>query len=246
MSNCAVSFLRKSALLVLCFSIATACRPPATVFLEPQEVVAQSVQRMKILSGFRFSIDRTGGLAFIDSSQSLAFRRAEGDFVAPDRAQATIRVIAPGLVTEVEIVSIGDIQWETHPLTGSWQQLPPNWGFNPASLFDAETGIQPLLETDLSDLGFVGFEELEEVPGVALIALEGQMAGDRLNRLSFGLLNSATKLIKLWIMPETYELYRLRIIEPAQTGDEDRVWQVDFWNFDQEVEIVPPVTESDG
>jgi hypothetical protein len=200
---------------------------------------------MKALSGFRFLIERTGALAFLDSDRSLAFRRAEGNFVAPDRAQATIRVIAPGLVTEVKVVTIGGVQWETNPLTDEWHQLPPNWGFNPASLFDTETGIQPVLEADLTDLKHQGFEELEEFPGLPLITFEGQMAGDRLHRLSFGLMNSAPKATRLWIAPETYELYRLKITEPALNGDEERVWQVDFWNFDQTIEIVPPVMESD-
>jgi len=30
-------------------------------------------------------------------------------------------VIAPGLVTDVQIISIGDDQWETNYITGDWQ-----------------------------------------------------------------------------------------------------------------------------
>jgi len=46
--------------------------------------------------------------------------------------------------------------------------------------------------------------------------------------------------ILLWIAPETFEMYRMLITEAPQGEDESTIWQVDFWDYDQVVEITPP------
>ncbi|HEY43494.1 MAG TPA: LppX_LprAFG lipoprotein [Anaerolineae bacterium] len=237
--NCEVTW-RNLVLLMLLPILVGSCSSSTPEIMDPEEIVLRSVERMKLLSGFHFLIDRSGAPAFLNVEQSLSFRRAEGDFVAPDRAQATIRVIGPGFVAEVQIVSIGEIQWETNFLTGEWQKLPPEWGFNPAALFDPEVGIQPILEKDLNELQWVGMEEIEEVPGVSLYALTGKIDGERLNQLSLGMIGPETMTVKLWIAPDTFELYRLQITEAPTAGDESTVWTVDFWNYNHIVDIVPP------
>lgn len=226
--------------IILLLTLIGACVSPTPEVMDPEEIVFRSVERMKSLSGFHFVIERSGALAFLNEEQTLAFRRAEGDFVAPDRARATIRVILPGLVAEVQVINIGDIQWETNFLTGEWQELPPDWGFNPAALFDAEVGIQPILEKDLSTLEYLGLEELDEVPGKPLYALTGEVDGERLHQLSYGMMGPEVMAITLWIAPETFELYRMQITEAPQGEDESTIWQVDFWDYDKVVEITPP------
>ncbi|UCF60017.1 MAG: LppX_LprAFG lipoprotein [Anaerolineaceae bacterium] len=226
--------------IILLLTLIGACVSPTPEVMDPEEIVFRSVERMKSLSGFHFVIERSGALAFLNEEQTLAFRRAEGDFVAPDRARATIRVILPGLVAEVQVINIGDIQWETNFLTGEWQELPPDWGFNPAALFDAEVGIQPILEKDLSTLEYLGLEELDEVPGKPLYALTGEVDGERLHQLSYGMMGPEVMAITLWIAPETFELYRMQITEAPREEEEPTIWQVDFWDYDKVVEITPP------
>ena len=225
---------------ILIIALIGACSSPTPEVMDPGEIVSRSVNRLKSVSGFHFVIDRSGALAFLNVEQTFAFRRAEGDFVVPDRARATIRVIGPGLVAEIQVINIGEIQWETNFLTGEWQELPPDWGFNPAALFDAEVGIQPILEKDLSSLDWVGLEELEEVPGKTLYALTGEIDGERLYQLSFGMMGPEKMTILLWIAPESYEMYRMLITEAPHGEDEATIWQIDFWDFDQVVEITPP------
>lgn len=217
------------------------CGSPTPVLLPPEEIVSRSADRMRTVSGFHFVIDRTGAPAFLDIDGTLAFRRAEGDFVQPDKTEATIRVITPGLVAEIKVISIGAVQWETNVLSGQWQELPPNWGFNPALLFDGEIGIQPILETDLSELTLSGVEELEEVPGKSFYAIEAVVDGTRLYQLSYGMMGPDVLTIKLWIDPETFDLYRMLITDPVEAG-EPTLWQIDFWDFDQVIEISPPIS----
>lgn len=216
------------------------CREAELPDLPADEIILNSAERMNGLSGFAFVIDRSGESVYLDLEESIAFRRAEGFYVAPDRSQATVRVITPGLVTDVGVISIGEVQWQTNLLTPEWQELPPNWGFNPAVLFDPEIGIQSILLSDLSDLAVEGSERLEDGPDGALYVISGRLAGERVSELSDGLIGPETMTIQLWIGPETFELYRVLISDPSQGGAEPTIWQVDFRQFDETIEISPP------
>jgi lipoprotein LprG len=213
--------------------------------LPPELIVENCVDRMQTVSSFHFLIDRTGFPAFLDTNQTLAFSRAEGDFQSPDRATAAVRVIGPGIVAEIDIISVAENQWETNLLSGEWQALPPNWGFNPASLFDHEIGIQSILQSDLYDLTLRGSEELVELPGQLLYALEGTLDGDGLYRLSYGMIGPESLQITLYITPETFELYRLNIVQHRPEEENDTFWQIDFWEFEKELNIVPPILVED-
>lgn len=209
--------------------------------LDPNEVVLNSIERMKDVLGFHFILDRSGAPEFIDPEETISFTRAEGIYVSPNKVDATIRVIVPGIVTEVEVVSIGDTQWQTNFLTGEWQELAPEYSFNPSVLFHPETGIQSALANDLLDLEFVGLEEIEELPGFPLYLFQAVMSGERTYTMTYGMIGPDEMSVQLWIAPDTYELYRLIIVEPGLDGAQDTNWQLDFWDFDKVIEIVPPI-----
>jgi lipoprotein LprG len=196
--------------------------------------------RMNGLDGFHFIIDRSGLPAYLDSGETISFRRAEGFYAAPDKGIAEVRIIAPGFVTDVSVISIKDIQWETNLLTNAWTELPPDWGFNPAVLFDPEIGIQSILVSDLSDLTFVGSEKLDNGHDEYLYVLEGELTGDSMYQMSYGLIGPETMRVKLWIAPETFELHRALVTDPNQDGEEPTIWQVDFSEFGRVVKIEPP------
>jgi lipoprotein LprG len=209
--------------------------------LPAEEIVAKTADRLNELSGFHFVIDRDGAPAFLDPDNTLSFSFTEGDYVAPDKSQAVVRVIAPGLVTEVNVVSIDKIQWQTNVLTGAWEELPPNWGFNPAVLFDAAIGLPAILQNDLTDLQFVDSEQLEDGPDVYLYKLTAVASGESLYQMSGTLIGPETVTAEFWIMPETFELIRVIITEPEPERDEPSIWQVDFSQFNHVIEIVPPI-----
>lgn len=203
--------------------------------------MTNSVERMQDILGFHFVIDRSGAPEFIDPEETISFTRAEGNFVAPNMVTATIRVILPGFVTEVDVVSIGDTQWQTNYLTGEWQELAPEYSFNPSILFHPETGIQSALANDLLDLEFVDIEEIDELPGLPLYLFKAAIIGTRTYTMTYGMIGPDKMTVQLWIAPDSFELYRLTIVEPGIEGAEDTNWQLDFWDFDQVIEIVPPI-----
>lgn len=233
-------FLSFSMMLAL---LIVACQESSPDALPAEQVVAKAAARMSELDGFRFAIDRSGGPAFLDPDETISFRRAEGYYVAPDRAQATVRIITPGLVTEVNVISIDETQWQTNIMSTNWQQLPANWGFNPAVLFDPDIGIQSILAADLSSMQALEPERLEDGPDQALYVVEGDLSGDRIHEMSYGLIGPDQLRARLWIAPDTFELVRAVITEAGSGDAEPTIWQVDFGEFGRVVDINPPDAE---
>lgn len=229
--------------LILLGWLLAACQAAKPASLPPEEIVANAARRMSGLAGFHFLIERSGHPAYLDEAETIAFRRAEGDYVAPDRARAKVRVIAPGLIAEVDMVSIGQDYFETNLLTGQWQQFPTDQGFNPAVLFDPETGFQVVLENDLSELTLAGIEELEEVPGKQLYKLQGTVGGEKLYEMSYSMIGPQPMQVSLWIAPDTFDLYRALVIDSASDPADPTQWKFDFWDFDKPAEIGPPPVE---
>jgi len=223
--------------------VLTACQSNEIELFPPEEVITRAASRMQSLPGFHFVIERSGTPAYLDYDETISFRRAEGDYVSPDQAQASIRAILPGLIAEVNIISLGDNYWETNVLTGEWQQLPSGMGFNPAVLFDQDSGFQSVLENDLSELRFLGIEELEEIPGQKFYTLQAQVEGKQLYKISYGMIGPETMDISLWIAPESFDLYRIWIVDPVEDASEPTNWLIDFWDFGTVVEIIPPQTQ---
>lgn len=225
-------------LIALVLAACTDAPPPAP---PPEEILREAVEAMTRQTSFRFSIDRTGSPAYLDSGETISFRRAEGLYAAPDRAAAAVRLIVPGLVAEIRMIAIGDDYWETSLLTGEWAVLPTGAAFNPANLFDPAAGLPAVLETGLSGLNYAGLVELEEAPGLPLYLVSGTLDTTTLLDLTYGLIGPDPAAVELWVRPETFETYRIGITEPAASPDEEPTrWQVDFWDFGVEEAINPP------
>lgn len=194
------------------------------------------------LAGFEYLIERSGQPVYLDYEETIAFRRAEGQFVSPDRVFAKVRIITPGLVTEVQIISIGGVQWETNLLTGAWQPTDPLYSFNPSLLFSSEKGIPVVLANDLISPELRGMEELTEIPGKKLYAIQATMLGETAYQMTYGMIDNDLLRVEVWIDPVSYDLYRLVLIDPANSADkEDTTWQIDFWNFGHTFDIEVPV-----
>lgn len=229
-------------LVLVTLWVTVTCRrqaPPPS----PEEIITSAATRLAETTGFHFVVEHSGAPVALDPDGLLNFRRAEGNFAAPDRAQASVRIAAPGLVTDVNVISVAGRQWQTNPLTGRWEELPPDWGFNPAILFDDEIGLPAILTNDLSELELSGPEEIDGGTGTELLAISGRATGERLNQMSGGLIGPDPVEVQLWIAPETFDVVRVIVTEAALDAGEPGIWQVDFSAFDQAVEIEPPATQ---
>lgn len=223
---------------ILLFS---ACQSHQAVDLSPGEILLRSSERLQSLGGFHVSLLRSGAPAYLDTAGTLSFSRLDGNYVAPDSIQAKVKVIAPGIVVEVDVISIDRIQWQTNVITGQWEQLPEDWGFNPANLFESQSGLPAILISDLSDLR-VSKGELDEMPGKALYLLTARLDGKNLYTLSNGLIGPDAMGAQIWVDPKTFDLHRVILTEHAKDAEIERTWRIDFWDFDKVVDIQPPIS----
>ena len=223
--------------------LTAACRQPNLPEMEATELVQLTAERMKSSDGFQFLIERDEAPAYLDPGETISFRRARGAYVAPDRALATVRVIGPGIITDVDVISVAEIQWQTNVVTGVWEELPPNWGFNPAVLFDDEIGIQAVLLADLTEIELAEPENLAESegPDELLYSVTAVASGENIYQMSGFLIGPEDVRMQLWITPETYELVRIVLWEPEPSYEEGQtVWTVDITNYDELIDIQPP------
>ena len=228
--------------IFICFSIfLVGCSNSQLDDISAEEIIARTSARMVGMESFEFLIERSGESALLNVEESISFRRADGSFINPDQVQANVRVIAPGLVADVQIIRIGDEQWETNILTGNWQISDPRYSFNLTRLFDPDVGIHAIIEHDLFDPILLGFEELPEIPGKQLYAVEATLLGDGAYRMSYGLIDKEPLYVKIWVDPKNFDLHRILMIDPADPGDEeDTIWQFDIWNFNKTFVIEKP------
>lgn len=217
-----------------------ACASAPTPLPSAAELLEQSARVMQDLRSVHFTIERSGAPAYVDPGHTFIFRRAAGDFVAPDAARATVRVIGPALVAEVSIVSLGDQYWETNPLTGQWASYP-GLGYNPASLFNPATGLSALMRNDLTDVQLIGLEELEDLPGAKLFHLTAAAPGQPVMVMTADMIGRGRVTFEWWIEPDTYRTLRLRVVEPETDPKDPSVWVIDFDQFDADVSIEPPL-----
>ena len=238
-----VVFLVLLALPLFLFACQSEPAPVATDTPEftPLEIIAQAADAVLSVETLHFSIERDGALAYIDSGNMLAFKRAQGDFQSPDRMRAIVRVITAFTPVEVGMVAIGDEQYTTDPITGEWGRLPPEWGqLNLVVIFDPETGLQQLLKDGVFDLELVGMEEID---GRLHYRISGAASGERMNDMTLGFIGQGDVELDVWVDAADYYVRRLRIVDPVTDPEDPTTWTLEFSGFGQSVEIkAPPIS----
>lgn len=234
--TCSLWLLTTVAVLMLIAGCGSEAPEPTPTPLSPQAQLETAVARLQTLPGFAFEIERNGAPAYVDPDGLIDFRKATGHFVAPNRARATVTVAAPGLITEVAVISIGAEQWQTNIVTGGWEQLPPNWGFNPAALFAEDSGLPAIL---LRDLGEVTVADNAEA-GPETVVLSGTAVADNLFILTGGLIGPAPVAVEIWLAADSGAISRFIVSEPPGADGLPTIWRVDLSALGETVEIEPP------
>jgi hypothetical protein len=239
-----------SSLLLLLVLQLTACGgeptpvATATPALTPLQIAARSAEAMLAIDALHFVIERAGALVYIDASQLLAFKRAEGDFVQPDRLRATVRVITAITPVEIGMIVLGTAQYATDPFTGQWDILPSDWGqFNLAVLFDPERGLRGLLRDGIFDLVLVGTGDVIE--GQRHYHLAGRANGERMQAMTLGFIGYGDVELEVWVGSEDFYVRRLSIVEIETDPNDPTTWNLEFSRLGQPVEIkAPPLSNS--
>lgn len=207
--------------------------------LSPDQIKQRAADKMAALRSLHFVIELTGDLTYIDPAGLLALKRAEGDIVTPDRAQATIRTRTLGTTTDLGVIGVGTTQWARNPLSGRWETLPPEYGsFDIAALFVGDTGVAGLLR-DVP----LRAEPQATLNGQPHYVLSATTTGQQLTAMTSGMITSGNVAVKLYIDGTSFLLSQIELTELDTDPEEPTRWEIVLSAFDQPVTITPPVTQ---
>ena len=119
------------------------------------------------------------------------------------------------MVAEIIVISTGETQWASNPLTGAFQELPDTYLFKPTQYLDPTGGFFPSLGTGTVEVVLVGQEELEEVPGLPLTHLSGTIPGSVISDVSGGLINIDSLAADMWVDTASGEVHRVVLTDTA-------------------------------
>lgn len=229
--------------LVACFAAGcggASSEPPP----DPLELVTTAAENIRQTETFRMLVERTGAPYYIETDLgSVIFRRATAQYVAPDTMEATVRLIAASVPTEVGIFSRGENQWYKNSILtgGRWFNAPFSPGFNPETLIAHETGFQASLRA-LIDLEYDGEVTLED--GSPTYHLTATANGPDVTALLAGLVDMPGIVdVDVYIHREKLMPVRFVIIQPetATEGEpEPTTWTIDIYDVNAPAQIDDP------
>ena len=204
----------------------------------PAEIMSRAGDAMNAVESARFTMNRSGGPAYLDADQILNFSSAEGVYQAPASIDAVLSVSTSGAAIQINTIAIGDEQWITNPVNQRWEQLPPDWGFNPAILFDEQLGWKPLLQEDIVDAALL---DTSTFGGVTRYRLQATASGPRVSTITGGVAGDQTVELEVLVDPATYLIVQLSF-ETISSSGEPSQWLLKFSDFDAPVTIERPPT----
>lgn len=214
----------------------SACGPDIPS-IPPNEVITRAGEAMLSAPAFHFRIGIEGMPVYLNKVVQLSLRSAEGDFARPDRMGVHLKVIAAVAAAEMDMIALGDEQYITNVLTRKWEVLPPEFGFNPAIMFDPQVGLEQLLKSGLDNPHWIGIEALD---GQNVFHLQGSLSGEKLQGMSGGLISTGPVDVDLWLEPDTYLPRKATLVDRATDPDKPTTWTMAFSSYGKNVEITTP------
>ena len=213
--------------------------PTPTPTPSPGDIARQAGRRMLSIDSMHFVVDLSGKLTYLDRPPTLALKRMEGDLVNPDQVRALVQVSSFSVIAEIGVIGLGSDKYITNPLNQQWEVLDPALGFyfDTSLLFDPEHGIEAILEeTDWS------FGE----PGVSkengYYLLQGQVPGEQIAPLTFGMVASGQVSVDVWVSRAEYYVQRIALVELDSDPENPTHWVMELSAFDAPVRIeAPPI-----
>jgi len=234
-----VSVIKTRIFLVALMAVAAgACSTSVDEPVLPADLdtlLATSATAMGNVDTVRFEIERGGVAIYIDPSLTLEFKEAVGRFVAPQAADAVVKVGVSGLNVQIGAIAIDGTIWLSNPITGDWEEAPSQYAFDPTTLFSPEDGWRPLLDGELGNSALVG---LEESDGVSRYHVTGSAPSNRIETITAGLVSDQDVDVDLWLDPDTGHV--LEVLFNAETAAGISSWQLRFFEYGDDMEIVPP------
>lgn len=210
--------------------------PSPTATPSAQDTLNAAADRFATINSahYRLQID---GDVFLDAQGTISLRGAEGDLLRPMSATAKADVSFAGATLTVNMVAIGEDQYITNFLTGSWERAPQGLGYNPSTLFDRDTGIEGILRK-VQQASIVGEEELD---GAKVQHLRGQVARADVTPITGGTFVGDPIDFDLWVTNDAHGIVQIVLHDTAASqGAKPATWTLHISDLNHPVTINRP------
>lgn len=172
------------------------------------------------------------------NGSGFQIRNADGDIVLPDKIKAQASVILSGQAVTVNLISIGDTQFITDPVTGQWRVF--KGAIDPRSLTNPDTGIIAVV----SKLQNVSGPTDDTINGVPCWRVTGSLDASTLAFITGGGVPAGTMLQTSECIGKADSLlYQLNLMGQAAAGYTPQT-TLSFLlsNYNEHITIVAPQT----
>src|SRR3989449_6032971 len=116
-----------------------ACGGSTSSVPDAHQLITQAQAAIQKVHSYHFNlaVDNPG------TGTALIIKTADGDVLVPDKLKASANVLVFGNVVQVQLITIGDKQYVTDPITDKWMHT--SGLLDPRTLSDPKTGIAAIL-----------------------------------------------------------------------------------------------------
>lgn len=178
------------------------------------------------------------GTTYVDEAKTIQLIGAEGVMQRPDRVDVTFTaVFLGGPQISIRMITIGEEAWITDLVTGKWVPSPPEFGYNPAVLYDDKDGLGPVM----SRMDEPKLEGDAKIDGRDAWHISAGVDGDVTTAMTSGTMRGSKQRLELWIDKDTNDLLQIRISEPTDEDLKDpATWTLILSDHNKEVTIEQP------
>lgn len=201
------------------------------------DVLAAAATQLEETESMSFKMELEG-TTYVDEAETIQLIGAEGVMQRPDRVDVTFTaVFLGGPQISIRMVTIGEKAWITDLVTGKWVPSPPEFGYNPAVLYDEKDGLGPVM----SRMHDPQLEGDSEIDGRDAWHITASVDGEVTSAMTSGTMRGSEQSLELWIDKETDELLQIRISEPTDEElDDPATWTLILSNHNEDVKIEQP------
>ncbi len=186
--------------------------------VDPKTVLADASTKMKVLKGFHFLYQvHTPESAMSNVGGGIV--KVEGDINAAGNMEATVQLVAGGLLINVDFVALSDIQYIKYPVVNKWQSMKPE--DSPIG----ELNLSAFSIRILDQITSTSYKGTDKKDGVDCYHIHGMVAGAEVQAIAGSV--DPTKLFEtdIWVGINDGLLREVDLIGAMGSKEVDGTWR---------------------